>query len=164
MSFNESAHPRETDGKFAEKTGSASEVTLDSISVQDTSATERFIGKSDAAWTRYRGVQEELRKELPAVIGEVTREKFPEATGIIFETETTSDGRTVIGYKLLSVEGPEPVTFENADDEYDRQRLDMLQESFRDFSGECNEVESDLHEAASIYSSSTPNTQWKMTF
>lgn len=163
MSFTETEHPRTTDGKFAEKTGGAPEVSLDSVSVSDTTATERFLGRSDAAWTRYRGEQEELRKELPAVIGEVAREKFPDATGITFETETSSDGRVITGYKLLSVEGPEQLTFQNADQD-DHQKLYLLQDSLGEFGQECVEFESDLHEAVTIYSSSTPNTQWKMTF
>lgn len=163
MSFAESEHPRATDGKFAEKTGATPEVTLDSVSVNDTAATERFLRKSDAAWSRFREAQESLREDFPAVLSEVTREKFPDATGIIFETETTADGRAVVGYKLLSVEGPQPFTFQNAvDDEH--QKLYLLQDSLGEFGSECVEFESDLREAATVYNSSSPNTQWKVEF
>jgi hypothetical protein len=165
MTFAESEHPRATDGKFAEKTGGMPEVTLDSISVTDTTAVDRFLGRSGSAWTRYRTEQEELRKQLPEVLAERTREYYPEATGLVFETETLDDGRTVIGTRLIAVEGPERLDFASAPFiGGDFSKLKSIENDIDTFSSQAVNIESDWHEAATVRSNSGPNTQWEMKF
>lgn len=139
--------------------------TLDAISVNDTTATDRFIGASDAAWSRYREEQEGLRKMIPGVLAERTRQDFPDATGLVFETETLDDGRAILSYTLVSVEGPNRVEMRSAPFvSGDFKKLQRIENEMSEYCSQVAEVDSDWHDAATVRSNSGPNTQWEVKF
>ncbi len=240
MTFNETEHPRATDGKFAEKTGAAPEIalestfpadfpkdypvaeqiawalrndaevtlhdngkfvttasgleltrewhdlrlgalpevvavrmpdsqtpqtTLDAISVKDTTAADRFVGASDAAWSRYRSEQENLRRMIPEVLAERTKREFPDATGIVFETETLDDGATITDYSLISIEGPDRMEMRSTpfvSDDF--KSLQRIEDDLGEYCRQVADIESDWHDVATVHSNSGPQTRWEITF
>ncbi len=138
---------------------------LDAISVKDTTAADRFLGASDAAWSRYRDEQESLRKMIPEVLAERTHQDFPDATGLVFETEILDDGRTILGYTLVSVEGPNRVEMRSAPFvSGDFKKLQRIENELSEYCSQAAEMESDWHDAATARSNSGPNTQWEVKF
>lgn len=142
------------------------QTTLDAISVNDTTAADRFLGASDAAWSRYRSEQEGLRRMLPEALAERTRLYFPDATGLTFETDTLGDGRTVIGYRLISVnEGDSRTDFGSVPFiSGGFKHLQAIERDLDSYGQQCIEVESDWQDVATVYSNSGPNTRWEVKF
>ena len=142
------------------------QTTLDAISVNDTTAADRFLGASDAAWSRYRSEQEELRRMLPEALAERTRLYFPDATGITFETETLEDGRAIIGYRLISVnEGDTRTDFGSVPFiSGGFKHLQAIERDLDSYGRQAAEIESDWQDVATVYSNSGPNTRWEVKF
>lgn len=131
MTFDPNAHPRENDGKFAEKTGGAAEVRL-TVSTLDSSLFDEIRSTADVAYAEYgrQRAAEEIREAFPtATRAELVdadgegRAEYPQYTVIAVEAvydadnnelwrfdESKADGRNDLGlgirYAATSVSQP----------------------------------------------------------
>jgi hypothetical protein len=113
----------------------------------ETTVSDRFLGRSNALWTQYRDAQEQLRKELPAVLGEQTRQVYPDATALVFEVETKENG-DIADISLVAVDGQKPLVWNEAPTE-SFEGLEQVERSLSQYSSHVIETESDLEDIAS---------------
>lgn len=114
MSFEETEHPRHTDGKFAAKTGAASGISLGDSSVADSPSAVRAAaldlteklraGDSSLGLSDIRELRRVLDKaEYQAVAeaaDEFLRENYPEARAMVVSFDGFDDGPYILGVEI----------------------------------------------------------------